>query len=297
MSRHAYPHDTAPGRSIAARAIISGFIATGAMTATLLLAYTLMANLALVLPRSPLREAFAALTHNTVVELTTGSLPLAIIVHLVIGVTFGLVYAYWAEPRLPGAGWQRGLLFALFPFLVSVIVVLTALGGGPLGLNIGAGPLPVLGNLVLHIVYGVTLGAVYALLGSRADWLGQEGAPSRREAQSEAGYERGSAIGLVLGAAIGGGLGVAFGAGLDTMTPAMPDLDPWTYGLAGGVLGAAGGMLAGSFAGMTPPQTTERGERARRRRAAIPRRAARGRAAHLRVRRRRAAAAGASPAA
>src|SRR5204863_3818811 len=81
-----------------ARAIIAGFAATGAMTTTLLVAYTIMANLALVLPRTQLRDWFYALTHNTVVDVTRQSLAAGALVHIGIGLTLSLVYAFIVEP-------------------------------------------------------------------------------------------------------------------------------------------------------------------------------------------------------
>src|SRR4051812_46080200 len=94
--QNARPYETT--RQKTARAILAGFAATGAMTTTLLVAYTLMANLSLVLPHTQLRDWFAALTNNTVVDLTRQSLALGVIIHLTIGLTLALVYAFVVEP-------------------------------------------------------------------------------------------------------------------------------------------------------------------------------------------------------
>ena len=68
-----------------------------------------------------------------------------------------LVYARYVEPRLSGASWWRDAVRA-HPWLLSLIIFLPLMGGGLLGMNIGAGPLPILGNLILHLVYGAVLG-------------------------------------------------------------------------------------------------------------------------------------------
>jgi len=239
----------------AARAIIAGFAATGAMTMTLLVAYTIMANLSLVLPRTQLGDWFYALTHNTVVEATQQSLVSGVLLHVAIGVTLALVYAFYAEPRLRGSDWRRGVLFSLVPWVLSLVVFLPMLGGGFLGLGIGAGPLPILGNLILHLVYGTMLGVIYGRQGDVvADYReGSDTLPSDagvQQARIARHYEEGTAIGILAGSLIGGIVGAVFGTGWDVQVPGLPDLSPWTYALVGVFAGAAGGTLIGSFAGM-----------------------------------------------
>src|SRR5205823_12659963 len=77
--------------------------------------------------------------------------------------TWAVPYAMWAEPRLRGPGWLRGLTFALLPAVTSWLVVLPALGAGPLGLGLGAGLVPAAGGLVRHLLYGAAPGLVYPL--------------------------------------------------------------------------------------------------------------------------------------
>jgi len=239
----------------AARAIIAGFAATGAMTTALLVAYTIMANLSLVLPRTQLRDWFYALTHNSVVDITRQSLAAGALVHIAIGLTLALVYAFIVEPRISGPDWRRGVLFSLIPWVLSLVVFLPLMGGGFLGLAIGAGPLPILGNLILHLVYGATLGVVYGSEGDVVEDLreGTETAPlafPRQQTRISRHYEMGTAIGIVAGSILGGLIGMMFGNGWDARVPGMPNLDPWTYALAGVFAGAAAGTLIGSFAGM-----------------------------------------------
>ncbi len=52
--------------------------------------------------------------------------------------------------------------------------------GGFFGLGIGAGPLPIIGNLILHLVYGATLGTLYGPAGRVV--VGDE-APTELEGQ------------------------------------------------------------------------------------------------------------------
>lgn len=240
----------------AARAVLAGFAATAAMTTTLLIAYTSMAILAMLLPGTLLGEWFGALTQNTVVELTQRELPLGVMIHLTIGMALAFIYAFVAEPLLPGRDWVRGILFALIPWVLSLVVFLPLLGGGLLGLGLGAGPLPILGNLILHLVYGAMLGAMYGRTGDIEDWRGAgldtTADASGQQARAARGFETGAAIGIIGGGLFGSILGGAFGVGLDEILPGIPNLDPWTYALIGGFAGTAAGALIGSFAGMTP---------------------------------------------
>src|ERR671933_647575 len=68
------------------------------------------------------------------------------------------IVARFAAPHLRGPDWWRGVQFAVLPAMVSLVVVLPLLGAGLLGLRLGAGPFPLLGNLLLHALYGATLG-------------------------------------------------------------------------------------------------------------------------------------------
>jgi hypothetical protein len=241
-----------------ARAVLAGFSATAAMTATLLLAYTIMANLSLVLPNTQLGTWFAAMTNNTVVDLTRGSFVAALMFHLAMGIGLALLYAYAAERVLPGRDWQRGVIFAFIPYILSLVVFFPVTGAGFFGMNIGAGPLPALGNLILHLVYGATLGTVYGRVGDQGDWRGagldRTAELSGQQARAEARFEKGAAIGLLLGAVLGTAIGYVGGSRIDQMPTGLPVLEPWTYALAGGFLGTAIGTLIGSFVAMTPPR-------------------------------------------
>src|SRR4029453_3635284 len=129
------------------------------------------ARAATVIQLRPLRGAadftqwLHALTNNQVLDFAATSLYAAAAVHLVVGVLWAILYAFYFEPRLPGAAWARGLTFSLIPWILSLAVFLPLVGGGLFGDAIGAGPLPAIGNLILHLGYGVTLGLIYGPLG------------------------------------------------------------------------------------------------------------------------------------
>ena len=76
---------------------------------------------------------------------------------------WALLYAHVAR-WLPGPDWVGGLLFALLPLTVAALVLLPALGAGPLGLDLGAGLLPLAGEVLRNAAYGVSLATGYTLL-------------------------------------------------------------------------------------------------------------------------------------
>jgi membrane protein DedA with SNARE-associated domain len=82
----------------------------------------------------------------------------------VVHVLWAVLYARAGASRLPGGAGTRGLLFSALPLAVSLLVVLPLLGAGPLGLGLGAGLLPLGGELLRNALFGVGLGASYALL-------------------------------------------------------------------------------------------------------------------------------------
>jgi membrane protein DedA with SNARE-associated domain len=80
------------------------------------------------------------------------------------GLVWAVIYAHVA-PRLPAApSWLRGLLFSLLPLAFSTLVWLPLLGAGFLGLGLGVGLLPFIAEVFRNALFGVGLGASYALL-------------------------------------------------------------------------------------------------------------------------------------
>lgn len=233
------------------RAIVSGFAATIAMATLFFLAYgfaRILTNVELS-PR-PGAATFnlwlAALTSNRVLDLASTSIYAAGALHLVVGVLWAIAYGHFFEPRLPGTAVARGMMFSLIPWILSLVIFLPLIGGGFLGLDTGAGPLPAIGNLILHLGYGATLGVVYGPLGDvPADFL----EPDAPEVADH--YEMMAARGIVLGALIGLAIGIGgvlFHGGQSTgLVLGMPALAfiPVTVALGatfGGVLGSFGGM-------------------------------------------------------
>lgn len=231
------------------RAVSAGFLCTILASIVLLVAYAASTALAPVFGGT-FGQWLLALTRNPATVLVQGAVPRAMLVNLTIGVLWAVVYAVVAEPRLPGAGWQRGALFALLPWALSLLVFLPLIGAGFLGLSIGAGPLPIIGNLIVHLTYGVTLGALYALETEERAAAAQTGDSETLLTNISA--ERGMALGLVV-CGIAGALlsviGAAIAGGSSTAV--------WTAALAGGAFGAAAGALVGSFLGLSHQATSE----------------------------------------
>lgn len=236
------------------RAIISGFIATVAMAILFFIAYG-AARIAVQIELAPSRGGpefhrwLEALTNNQVLDLAANSLYLAAAIHLVVGVAWALVYGYWFEPRIPGPHWMRGVAFSLIPWILSLVVFLPLVGGGFFGAAIGAGPLPAIGNLILHLAYGATLGAIYGPLGDiPADNLSR--AAPRDELAVMAHYEettaRGIVMGGVIGALVGVGAVVVTGMGAGQAAPGVPAVVVVPIGIAtGAVLGGLWGSISG----------------------------------------------------
>lgn len=217
--------------------LVSGFVATFAMTVVLVGAFGFSRSAGSI-DGSGLARWFWALANNLVTERTGDQVALAIAANLAIGLILAVAYAYLVEPMLTGPGWRRGMLFALIPWLLSILVFVPLVGGGFMGLSLGAGFLPILGNLILHLVYGAVLGGVYDLT------LEHGLEASEIEHRNSAKAERGAAIGVVAGLVLG-----LLGGWL--LSPQLAgDLGQGAVLLAGALIGAAGGMAAGSFLGM-----------------------------------------------
>ena len=238
------------------RAIMSGFIATVAMALLFVLTYGLT-QVAAWITLLPARGAAGvtawlhALTGNQMLDLAAGSLSTAAAIHLVVGVLWAMVYAYYAEPRLPGPDWVRGAVFALLPWSLSLGVALPLLGGGFFGAAMGAGLLPAIGTLILHLGYGLTLGVIYGPLGDLpADEPSRAGAADDLAVMTR--YEQAAARGIVVGAGLGTVIGLG-GAGLAALQPGALGfgLSPLVYLPAALALGATLGAFGGSLGGLT----------------------------------------------
>lgn len=246
MMQHDGPHPPrrpgAPRRNWVHSSILAGFIATVAMTATLAGAY-LLATAVGDPAGGQLARWLANLSANRITDRVGDAFTVGLVLHIVVGLAWALLYGRFVAPALPWPGIAKGMLFALIPFVLSVTVAFPLMDAGVLGRDLGAGPLPVLGNLVLHLVYGAVLGFIYALGAER-------GIPDDAEdRRANITAERGAASGVIAGGVVGaiGGWFVA---------PTLDELADRPVVMLAGVLACAAiGTLIGSFLGMqTDPE-------------------------------------------
>jgi hypothetical protein len=89
---------------------------------------------------------------------------------LVVAIVFAseliwaIVYSHLPPPLLRIAPWLRGLAFSVVPLSFSALVLLPALGAGPLGLHLEAGLVPFAGEVLRNVVYALGLATSYSLL-------------------------------------------------------------------------------------------------------------------------------------
>ncbi len=239
-----HPDRTPPRVEWLPLGIMAGFVATTLLTAGLMFSY----EVARVAGSNGASASFFdkwlwSLTHNPVTETARVNIAVALILHFTAGILLGVLYAGFVEPRLRGAGWRKGSAFALVPWLLSLIVFLPAIGGGLLGLSLHAGPLPIIGNLILHLIYGVTLGGVYAV----ERWQTESGVPDgddERRALDRS--QRASALGVAFGLMAGGFIGEAAAGAL------APGQDRLLVAVIAALIGSGVGFMLGSYAGLSP---------------------------------------------
>ncbi|MFQ5850071.1 MAG: DUF6789 family protein [Candidatus Binatia bacterium] len=153
------------------RALLAGFLGTVAMT-ILMYGWPLIGL--------PSMDIMATL--GGVFPLGTSPYVMGSLIHLGIGMSMGLIYALFIEARLPGPGWLRGALFSLLPWLFAITLLgpslhtasellkgKEAVAANPCAVanpcrNSSAsssGPSPQAMSLMVHLFYGVVLGAAY----------------------------------------------------------------------------------------------------------------------------------------
>lgn len=238
------------------RAVTAGFIAAIAMLLTFVVAFAIAHALAAspIWSRLGLMDVpgwLAGLARNPLVDLAGAGLYAIAGLHFFVAIVWGLVYALAVEPRLLGPGWRRGAVFSLIPWLISILVLLPLAGGGVLGMELGAGPLPILGNLVLHLVFGITLGALYGPLGDRpADTFPRTGIGDDEATvyRSEVRTAEGIIAGLLGGLALGALVTWALAAPSEATILGTPRA---AFMLGTCLLGGAVGGLLGSFTGLS----------------------------------------------
>lgn len=213
--------------------LASGFIATFAMTASMAAAFAI-ANTLGNAGGNTIERWFAALSSNELTDNVGDVFAIGMMLNLVMGLVWALIYARFAEPRLTGPGWGRGALFALIPWALSILVFFPVAGIGILGTGVEAGILPVLGNLILHLVFGGVLGALYDM----------EGSSDSHDRQANTNSERSAAIGMLTGGVLGFIGGWLVAPGMDNIA------NQPVIAFAGALSGAAIGMLIGSLLGL-----------------------------------------------
>ncbi|HEX8967273.1 MAG TPA: DUF6789 family protein [Chloroflexota bacterium] len=255
-----------PRRRWLADAIIAGFVAIGTSTGVLMVAYV-VANGTADSRGGVLQQWLYQLTHNEVVAFSSGRPAYSLAIHVVLGLVWAVVYARLVESNRSlgwwigdGPGWSRGMRFALLPWLFSLLVLLPAAMVDKLTWALSAGPLVPLGNLILHLIYGYTLGQLYDASSDEpavaADVTHAEPLQRLAVEHSEDLGAAGILAGAVLGALVGIGLAIV-------LPPVLPSVDfgGWSVALGvGGILaGGAVGGIVGSFAGLpqTPPEADE----------------------------------------
>lgn len=257
-------------RGWVADAILAGFVGTGASSIALIIAYVSAA--AIGRPDADIfRYWLWQLTNNEVVSFSRAVPAISVMVHAALGLAWALLYARFFEWRLRGPGWRRGMTFAVLPWLVSIFALLPAailsgFGVGPVNLlefALSAGWLPIIGNLVLHMVYGAVLGAMYHRGAGAPDT--SESAPEAYAARIEQEQavqhaEGGAARGIVFGVVVGAVLGAVLAVLIPPQVPGEAQAG-WSIALAfGGLLaGGAVGAIIGSFAALptAPPDPRE----------------------------------------
>jgi len=93
-------------------------------------------------------------------EMTHTGMAGGLLTHFLNGaVIFPLIYVYLLYRWLPGAPWQKGLLWGLILWLGVETVMMPMMGGGLFSMEMG-GMKAIMAALVGHLVYGAILGGV-----------------------------------------------------------------------------------------------------------------------------------------
>ena len=93
-------------------------------------------------------------------EMTHTGMAGGLFMHFLNGtVIFPLIYVYLLYRLLPGAPWQKGLLWGVILWLGVEIVMMAIMGSGIFSMETG-GMKAVIAALMGHLVYGAILGAI-----------------------------------------------------------------------------------------------------------------------------------------
>jgi hypothetical protein len=137
--------------SNAMKGMFAGFVATLVLTALMLIngAFDLVPQINII---------------RLLTTLGTLSVPSAWMDHFIVGVVvWGLLFAVYDGGADRPAHWLKGIIFGVFAWLVMMVAFMPLAGAGFFGAKIGV-TAPV-GLLIVHLIYGLVLGATYGLLG------------------------------------------------------------------------------------------------------------------------------------
>jgi len=135
----------------AARAAVAGLVATGVMTALLLV------EPSVGLPKIAMGQILSTSLGLASARLASGP-ALGWAIHFTIGMVLALVYAAVFHRRLPGIPLVRGLVYGVLVFIAAQLVFMPLVGGGVF--SRGDGQL-LAGSLLGHLVYGGLTGWIY----------------------------------------------------------------------------------------------------------------------------------------
>ena len=135
------------------RAIGAGLVATGTMTALLLI------EPSIGLPQIAIGQLL-----STSLGLTTAYLPsgpaVGWLLHFIIGAMLGILYASFFARRLPGGPVTRGMIYGGLVFIVAQVVFMPTAGGGFFS---NGDPQLLIGSLFGHLVFGAIVGWIWGL--------------------------------------------------------------------------------------------------------------------------------------
>ncbi|MCD9510270.1 DUF6789 family protein [Photobacterium phosphoreum] len=126
------------------KALVGGFLGT--------LAFTLMGKFLAPHLIGHSMDVAAIIAHMLGTSESIG-----LMMHFMVGtIVFPIGYLLIGYSRLPGSGWQRGLLFLIPIYLIAMTVVIPMAGKG---LFFHSMPMSMVA-LMGHMVYGIILGAI-----------------------------------------------------------------------------------------------------------------------------------------
>jgi uncharacterized membrane protein YagU involved in acid resistance len=135
----------------ATRAAAAGLVATGAMTALLLV------EPSIGLPKIAIGQILSTSLGLASARLSIGP-AIGWIIDFLVGVVLALIYAAVFDRRLPGKPLVRGVLFGVLVFVGAQLAFMPLVGGGVFS----NGDIELLaGSLLGHVVYGGLTGWIY----------------------------------------------------------------------------------------------------------------------------------------